>query len=52
MAIAYQQQDIAEIEQCVDALRLAPMAHALAEEALGMAKGQLESLRELSGTPV
>ena len=46
-AINYQMQDIAELEQCVEALRLAPAAQSLAAEALGMAKGQLESLEEL-----
>ena len=44
-AIDYQKQDIADLEQCVDALRLAPAAQSLAAEALGMAKGHLESLR-------
>jgi hypothetical protein len=46
-AIAYQKQDIADLEQCVDALRLSPAAQSLAAEALGMAKGHLESLEEL-----
>ncbi len=45
-AVGYQVQDVASIAACVDALRLAPTAHALAEEALGMAKGHLESLEE------
>src|SRR3990172_8834395 len=43
-AIEYQKQDIADLEQCVDALRLAPAAQSLAAEALGLAKGHLESL--------
>ena len=47
-AIGYQQQDIANLEECVDALRLAPVAQSLAAEALGMAKGHLESLQELA----
>jgi hypothetical protein len=46
-AIDYQQQDIAELGQCVEGLRLAPLAQSLAAEALGMAKGHLESLKEL-----
>jgi hypothetical protein len=45
-AVGYQVQDVASITACVDALRLSPVAHALAEEALGMAKGHLESLEE------
>jgi hypothetical protein len=49
-AIDCQKQDIAELEQCVEALRLAPAAQSLAAEALGMAKGHLESLEELKGT--
>jgi hypothetical protein len=50
-AISYQKQDIAELADCVDALRLAPAAQALAAEALGMAKGHLQSLEELSSEP-
>ncbi len=46
-AIAYQQQDIATIGQLVDDLQAAPAAKSLAEESLGMAKGHLESLRDL-----
>ena len=46
-AIAYQQQDIEAIGQLVEQLQAAPAAKSLAEEALGMAKGHLESLREL-----
>jgi len=46
-AIGYQKQDIANLEECVDQLRLAPAAQSLAAEALGMAKGHLESLEEL-----
>ena len=47
-AIADQKQDIADLQGCVDELRLAPAAQSLAAEALGMAKGHLESLEELS----
>jgi hypothetical protein len=50
-AIAYQREDIANFEQCVEALRLTPAAESLAAEALGMAKGHLESLQELATTP-
>jgi hypothetical protein len=50
-AIEYQKQDIADLEQCVDALRLAPAAQSLAAEALGLAKGHLESLEELNANP-
>ena len=41
---AYQRQDIDAIESIVESLRLAPAARALAEEALGMARGHLETL--------
>ena len=44
-AIDCTKQDIADLEQCVDALRLAPAAQSLASEALGMTKGHLELLR-------
>jgi hypothetical protein len=47
-AIGYQRADIANLQQCVEALRLAPAAESLAAEALGMAKGHLESLQELA----
>ncbi len=50
-AIGYQKQDIADLAQCVDALRLSPAAQSLAAEALGMAKGHLESLEELPVDP-
>jgi hypothetical protein len=46
-AIGYQKQDIAELAECADALNLSPAAQSLAAEALGMAKGHLESLEEL-----
>ncbi|HTN75524.1 MAG TPA: hypothetical protein VL096_09765 [Pirellulaceae bacterium] len=36
------------LRQCVDQLRLAPAAKALVEEAVGLAKGHLESLQELT----
>ena len=44
--IEQQAPTVAEIGVCVDALRLAPLAQALAQEALGEAKGHLDSLRE------
>jgi hypothetical protein len=49
--IAHQKQDIEDIEECVDMLRLAPMAKSVAEESLGAAKGHLESLEELVQEP-
>jgi hypothetical protein len=51
-AIGYQKQDINSLQECVDSLRLAPAAQSLAAEALGMAKGQLESLEELRVDPL
>ena len=45
--IGYQRQDVASIQHCIDLLRMAPAALALAEEALEMSKGQLESLEAL-----
>jgi hypothetical protein len=45
-AIDCMKQDIADLEECVDALRLAPAAQSLASEALGMTKGQLEVLQK------
>jgi bacterioferritin (cytochrome b1) len=39
-------QSIGDLEQCVDALRLAPAAQSLAAEALGMTKGHLELLQK------
>lgn len=45
--VAGHKRDIAAIEECVDELRLAPLARALAEESLGAAKGHLDSLQEL-----
>lgn len=45
--ILEQKEDIGTIEHCVSELELAPVAKAAAEEALGAAKGHLESLEEL-----
>jgi hypothetical protein len=50
-AIGYQKQDIADLEDCVDELNLSPSAQSLASEAVGMAKGHLESLEELHRPP-
>jgi len=47
VAAKFQEQDIASISQLVEQLQTAPAAKALAEEALGMAKGHLDSLREM-----
>ncbi len=47
VAVEFQEQDIASIGQLVEQLQTAPAAKALAEEALGMAKGHLDSLREM-----
>ncbi|MEX0936303.1 MAG: ferritin-like domain-containing protein [Pirellulales bacterium] len=47
-AIECQCEMIDRIESCIERLRLAPAARELAEESLGMAKGHLESLEELS----
>ncbi len=48
LAIDYQQQDITVLNRCVQQLQLAPAALPLAEEALGLAKGHLDLLRELA----
>ena len=47
-AIGYQEQDIESIRGLIEQLQLYPEAKALSEEALGMAKGHLESLQELA----
>lgn len=44
----HQERMIAEIERCLESLRLAPQAQALAQEALGEAKGHLDALREMA----
>jgi len=49
--ILEQKEDISTIEQCAAQLELAPLAKAVAEEALGAAKGHLESLEELRQAP-
>lgn len=45
--IESQQKTIQEIGDCVEQLRLSPSTQAVAQEALGEAKGHLESLKEL-----
>lgn len=50
-AINYQQQDIDSIQHLIAELQPFPAAKTLAEEALGMAKGHLESLQELTEQP-
>lgn len=47
VAVDFQDQDIAAICDIVEQLQTAPAAKALAEEGLGMAKGHLDSLREM-----
>ena len=50
-AVRYQEQDVAAIQGLVDRLQTAPAAKALAEEALGLTKGHLDSLYELTQPP-
>jgi hypothetical protein len=45
--IELQRKAVNDIAECVDELSHAPMARAMAEDALGAAKGHLESLEEL-----
>lgn len=47
-AVRYQEQDVAAIEQLVARLQTSPAARSLAEEALGMSKGHLDTLREVA----
>jgi len=49
LLVQYQKKDVAAIERCVADLAGDRHAAALAEEALGAARGHLESLEELSG---
>ena len=46
-AIDCLKQDVADLEGCVEALRLSPAAQSLASEALGLTKGHLEMLEKL-----
>jgi hypothetical protein len=50
-AIDCLQQDIADLDECVAALRLAPAAQSLAAEAAGMTKGHFELLQSLTKSP-
>ena len=50
-AIDCLRQNIVDLEECVDSLRLSPAAQSLASEALGMTKGHLELLEELPNNP-
>ena len=50
-AIDNQKQDIADLSQCVEALRRSPSAQSIASEALGLAKGNLETLEQLAQGP-
>lgn len=45
--IEHQKRDIVAIEQCTAQLTTAPLAKAVAQDALGAAKAHLESLKEL-----
>lgn len=47
-AVGYQEQDARTVQGLVERLETAPAARAIAEEALGMAKGHLDTLRELA----
>lgn len=44
-------QDVQDLEQCADSLRLAPAAQSLVFEAAGLVKGLLELLKELAIRP-
>ena len=46
--IDYQQRTIAAIEKCAAQLADEPRAHALAQQALGMARAHLDMLKELA----
>jgi len=48
LTVRYQQQDVKAIQELVDRLQTAPAARSIAEESLGMAKGHLDTLRELT----
>ena len=50
-SVTHQQADIRSIEACIDQLSLSPASRAVAEEALGQAKGHLQSLTELVSQP-
>jgi len=50
-AVRYEEFDVERIQEIVDRLSTEPAAKAVAEEALGMAKGRLDTLRELASPP-
>lgn len=45
-------QDVAELEDCTNALRSEPAAQSLSAEALGLVKGHLEMLKKAAGGAV
>jgi hypothetical protein len=47
--VEHQREEVVWIGQCAERLDLDPAAHLLAKEALGAARGYLESLEELMG---
>ena len=51
LMIDRQKKTILYLERCAAELSLAPMAKALVEETVGMAKGHLEALEELQRDP-
>jgi hypothetical protein len=51
MLIDREERTIKYLQQCAQQLALAPMAKALVEETMGMAKGHLEMLQELKTSP-
>jgi len=51
LLIEFQRRDVQSIEAFIDQLQDAPLARSVAEEALGAAKGHLESLEELTAQP-
>lgn len=50
-SIGYQRQDIAELETLAAPPDLPPTVHALVSETLGLARGHLDSLKELQSQP-
>jgi hypothetical protein len=46
-AVGYQEQDVADLESLAASPDLPPAAQSLVSEALGLSRGQLETLREL-----
>jgi hypothetical protein len=50
--VRYQDYDLTAVQEVASGLQSTPAARALAEEALGMSKGHLDSLRELVRMPV